>query len=165
MQQQNLFQIKGVVMIDVVEGTALCSLASMHDVLKKRPQLFGSTDAAARYYVESGQYKNLESAKLSVPSQLVHTADGYRWRTPLEKTEQFWQGWFSGLSNLFLNVVGPKLLILAGPDRLDKTLMIGQMQGKFQLQVLQSQGHFAHEDNPQLIANVVSNFVSKFKLL
>ena len=38
-------------------------------------------------------------------------------------------GWYAGLSAKFLSVPAAKLLILAGPDRLDKPLMIGQMQG------------------------------------
>lgn len=45
-------------------------------------------------------------------------------------TEQYWASWFTGLSKKFLEAKGGKLLILAGTDRLDKELMIGQMQGK-----------------------------------
>ena len=45
------------------------------------------------------------------------------------KTEQFWHGWFQGLSELFLSIPVAKLLLLAGVDRLDKELTIGQMQG------------------------------------
>jgi protein phosphatase methylesterase 1 len=37
--------------------------------------------------------------------------------------------WFKGLSNKFLSSRAGKLLLLAGTDRLDKPLMIGQMQG------------------------------------
>ena len=36
-----------------------------------------------------------------------------------------------GLSKKFLEAKGGKLLLLAGTDRLDKELMIGQMQGTF----------------------------------
>jgi hypothetical protein len=84
----------------------------------------------------------------------------------------YWAEWFQGLSNKFLSVAGPKMLLLAGMDRLDKDLMIGQMQGpapgpagarpvaqpgltglalavgKFQLQVIASAGHSVHEDAP-----------------
>jgi hypothetical protein len=38
-------------------------------------------------------------------------------------------GWFKDLSLKFLSVKAGRLLILAGTDRLDKTLTIGQMQG------------------------------------
>ncbi|XP_059121842.1 protein phosphatase methylesterase 1 [Peromyscus eremicus] len=54
----------------------------------------------------------------------------YTWRIELAKTEKYWDGWFRGLSNLFLSCPIPKLLLLAGVDRLDKDLTIGQMQGK-----------------------------------
>ena len=37
------------------------------------------------------------------------------------------------------------MLVLAGTDRLDKELMIGQMQGKFQLVVVPDTGHMIHE--------------------
>lgn len=58
------------------------------------------------------------------------------WRTNLAASQPFWRGWYLGLSELFLQVQAPKLLILAGTDRLDKPLTIGQMQGKFQMIVL-----------------------------
>lgn len=43
---------------------------------------------------------------------------------PFERTD-----WFTGLSQKFLNCRTAKLLLLAGTDRLDKDLLIGQMQG------------------------------------
>jgi protein phosphatase methylesterase 1 len=53
------------------------------------------------------------------------------WRTDLKETEPFWEGWFTGLNKRFLEARGGKLLLLAGTDRLDKDMMIGQMQGTF----------------------------------
>lgn len=38
----------------------------------------------------------------------------YTWRIELAKTEKYWDGWFRGLSNLFLSCPIPKLLLLAG---------------------------------------------------
>lgn len=55
----------------------------------------------------------------------------YTWRIDLTKTEKYWPEWFQGLSELFLSVPIAKLLILAGVDRLDKVLTIGQMQGSY----------------------------------
>lgn len=55
--------------------------------------------------------------------------DAYTWRIDLMKTEPFWQGWFTNMSSLFLSVPEPKLLLIAGVERLDKELTIGQMQG------------------------------------
>jgi protein phosphatase methylesterase 1 len=56
-------------------------------------------------------------------------------------------GWFTGLSESFLSVRAARLLVLAGTDRLDKPLMIGQMQGKFQMVVVPGHavGHMLHE--------------------
>jgi len=54
-------------------------------------------------------------------------------------------GWFQGLSKSFLAARTARLLILAGTDRLDKELMIGQMQGKFQMEVVPGVGHMLQE--------------------
>lgn len=74
------------------------------------------------------------SARVSVPALVEQRPTGsdsseYVWRTDLSSTHSFWEGWFGGLSKRFLEARGGKLLILAGTDRLDKELMIGQMQG------------------------------------
>ncbi|CAL8241291.1 unnamed protein product [Merluccius merluccius] len=53
----------------------------------------------------------------------------FNWRIDLSKAEKYWDGWFRGTSNLFLGCNLPKLLLLAGVDRLDRDLTIGQMQG------------------------------------
>lgn len=53
----------------------------------------------------------------------------YTWRIDLAKTEKYWEGWFKGLSAAFLNIPAPKMLLLAGVDRLDRDLTVGQMQG------------------------------------
>jgi len=55
------------------------------------------------------------------------------------------EGWFRGLSAAFLAARTARLLVLAGTDRLDRELMIGQMQGKFQLVVVPNTGHMLHE--------------------
>lgn len=43
------------------------------------------------------------------------------------------------------------MLLLAGVDRLDKELAVGQMQGKFQMQVIGQVGHAVHEDAPDKV--------------
>lgn len=87
-----------------------------------------------------GMSKNPEAAAISIPSMLEKqtAVDRQRWvwRTNLALSQPFWRGWYTGLSDLFLQVKSPKLLMLAGTDRLDKALTIGQMQGKFQLSLL-----------------------------
>lgn len=86
------------------------------------------------------------------------------WRTPLEESAQYWDEWYRGLSEAFLGLKVPKILILAGTDRLDKTLMIGQMQGKFQLVLLPRAGHAVHEDEPEAVADAVLGFIKRFKV-
>ena len=49
-------------------------------------------------------------------------------------------------------------MILAGTDRLDKELMIGQMQGKFQMEVVPGTGHMLHEDDPGRVAEIIGEF-------
>lgn len=92
------------------------------------------------------------------------TTTGYTWRTNLMSTQPFWKGWFEGLSSQLLSApVQGKLLLLAGIDRLDKELTIGQMQGKFMMRVLPKCGHAVHEDVPQQVADVVGNFLVRNK--
>ena len=81
----------------------------------------------------------------------------------MTKTEKYWKEWFKGLSTMFLGVHVPKLLLLAGVDRLDKELCVGQMQGKFQNVILPKCGHAVHEDSPAEVAEALSNFVLRFK--
>jgi len=73
-----------------------------------------------------------ESSSMPPPplaSSAITTNRKYVWRIDLAKTEQHWFGWFKGLSTAFLNVPVPKMLLLAGVDRLDRELTVGQMQG------------------------------------
>lgn len=99
-------------------------------------------------FVEKGNGEMRPSQPLSLPHPLppmcmpatetavrspvpVSDATGaYTWRIDLSKTEPFWRGWFSNMSSLFLSVPEPKLLLVAGVDRLDKELTIAQMQGE-----------------------------------
>ncbi|XP_061921768.1 protein phosphatase methylesterase 1-like [Entelurus aequoreus] len=87
----------------------------------------------------------------------------YRWRIDLSKSEKYWDGWFRGTSNLFLSCNLPKLLLLAGIDRLDRDLTIGQIQGKFMMQVLPPCGHAVQEDKPDKVADAVASFLLRHK--
>lgn len=61
----------GAVVIDVVEGTALEALASMQSFLRSRPNTFKSIQHAIEWCVRSGQIRNIESARVSMPGQIV----------------------------------------------------------------------------------------------
>ncbi|XP_069050230.1 protein phosphatase methylesterase 1-like [Lepisosteus oculatus] len=202
--------VVGLVVIDVVEGSAMDVLHSMQNFLRGRPKTFKSIDHAIEWSIKSGQIRNLESAKVSmvgqvrrcenvdmVPSEQPNpvndvVAEGheefydlnyvtdkaenarsevsfselesvYSWRIDLSKAEKYWDGWFRGISNLFLSCNVPKLLLLAGIDRLDRDLTIGQMQGKFMMQVLPPCGHAVHEDTPDKVAEALASFMIRQK--
>ncbi|GBF94379.1 phosphatase methylesterase [Raphidocelis subcapitata] len=173
--------LEGLVVIDVVEGTAIAALPHMGAVLRSRPQRFASPQAAADWAVRSGTCKRPEAAGVSFPSQVVPADAGssgggggggsrgggggeWRWRTPLEASEPFWEGWYSGLSGLFLALPVPKMLLLAGTDRLDRELTIGQMQGKFQLVLMPAAGHAIQEDEPAKTAEHLAAFLHRFRV-
>ena len=46
-------------------------------------------------------------------------------------------------------------ILVTGVDRLDKDLAIGQMQGKFQMQIVGQVGHAVHEDAPDKVGGYV----------
>lgn len=155
-------KLMGFAVIDVVEGSAIDALKSMQSYLAGRPSTFRSVEAAIDWHVRSRTIRNPSSAAISTPALLIEIRPGlWTWRTDLASTQSFWQDWFKGLSAGFLSGKAAKLLLLAGTDRLDKELMIGQMQGKFQMQVFPEAGHFVHEDLPERTAEVVIEFYKR----
>lgn len=130
-------KVLGYAVLDVVEGSAVEALAGMRAVLATRPRGFGSVKEGVEWHVKSRTVRGVRSARVSVPGLLVEAEEGedeggkfaWRWRTDLAATQPFWEGWFTGLSRKFLAAKGGKLLLLAGTDRLDTELTIGQMQG------------------------------------
>ncbi|DBA73372.1 TPA: hypothetical protein ACH3X1_011416 [Trebouxia sp. C0004] len=164
---KEIARLEGMVVIDVVEGTALSSLPYMATVLKQRPSSFDSQEAAVHWARRSGMSRSTEAACISVPScltQAVESGSKWVWRTPLHLSQPYWEGWYKGLSDLYLSVTTPKVLILAGTDRLDRSLTVGQMQGKFQLVLLPQAGHAVHEDQYQQTAEVIANFMQRFRI-
>ncbi|PFH37849.1 putative chain a, pp2a-specific methylesterase apo form (pme) [Besnoitia besnoiti] len=175
--------LHGLVVVDVVEGTALAALPHMASFVNKLPTVFTSPREAVSWAVRSGRLKNEESARISLPSQLIRTrrrdvrnilkkeiSPGHEddvvwtWRTDLSKTQPYWEGWFAGMSSLFLQARCTKVLICAGNDRLDRELMIAHMQGKFQVQLVPYSGHVVEEDQPQEVTHVLQNFISRYRL-
>jgi protein phosphatase methylesterase 1 len=168
--------VLGYAVLDVVEGSAIDALQSMQTYLATRPVGFQSVESGIEWHIRSRTVRNSMSARASVPSLLVHDKEArssrpWTWKTDLAATQPFWEGWFIGLSKKFLEARGGKLLLLAGTDRLDKELTIGQMQGesyhsfwsissllsigKYALQVFPEAGHFIHEDLPEKTAAVI----------
>ncbi|XP_028405576.1 protein phosphatase methylesterase 1-like isoform X2 [Dendronephthya gigantea] len=194
----------GLVVIDVVEGTALEGLSVMQSFLKGRPKSFNSIEKAIEWSVRSGQIRNLESARVSMPGQLMKctiesggqsessskigssglyviseasekSSDKsddneaseeryeYQWKINLSETDKYWEGWFKDMSRLFLSCPVPKLLLVAGRDRLDKELTVAHIQGKFQLHLLPKCGHAVHEDDPEKVAEMLTMFMARHK--
>jgi len=221
--------ILGVVVVDIVEGSALASLPHLPALLNTRPDTFPSVEEAIKWSLDARMVNNPSSAIISIPPMLVPmqmqtkegTADTHKeppsseaakgvastcnagamtaastaattaastaastvattaastaattaastatttprqftWRTNLHRTSEYWDEWYRGLSKDFLSVQANKLLILASTDRLDKELMIGQMQGKFQFEIVQSAGHSVHEDQPKRVALLLWTFL------
>lgn len=126
----------GYAVLDVVEGSAIDALQSMQTYLSTRPTGFPTLQSGIDWHVRSRTIRNAVSARTSVPGLLVRDeaagdpARPWRWRTDLAATQPFWEDWFVGLSRKFLEAKGGKLLLLAGTDRLDTELTIGQMQGE-----------------------------------
>ncbi|KAF5359517.1 hypothetical protein D9756_002971 [Leucocoprinus leucothites] len=151
------YKITGVAVLDVVEGSAIEALPHMHSLLNARPEGFDSIEEAVEWHVTTNTIRNPISARISIPviiqrdDTAVHP---YQWRTPLRSTAPYWQR----LSNKFLAARSARLLVLAGTDRLDRELMIGQMQGKFQLVVVPGTGHMIQEDDPTRLAEILVEF-------
>ncbi|KZT38836.1 protein phosphatase methylesterase [Sistotremastrum suecicum HHB10207 ss-3] len=161
------YRVTGVVVLDVVEGSAIEALPHMHSLLNSRPDGFESAEAAITWHLSNHTIRNPTSARISVPSLITPAPTSpsnskpqlaYIWRTPLKSTSAYWLSWFQGLSSAFLAARTARLLILAGTDRLDKELMIGQMQGKFQMEVIPDTGHMLHEDDPEKVARILLEF-------
>ncbi|CAL1713614.1 unnamed protein product [Somion occarium] len=161
--QERKYRITGVGVLDVVEEFTLEALPMMHSLLDARPDGFNSPEEAVEWHVMTHAIRNVESARVSIPGIIIPNPDpssgpAYLWRTPLRLTAPYWSSWFTGLSSKFLLTRTARLLVLAGAERLDKELMIGQMQGKFQLVVLANVGHMVHEDDPGRLAEVLVEF-------
>ncbi|KAG5439162.1 hypothetical protein PCANB_001461 [Pneumocystis canis] len=156
--------IFGCIVLDMVEGSVISSFSTIIRHLSKRPKFFISIQECIDWHLKNKIIKNEQSAQISVPMLLkkqtsqngIH--DKWIWRVDLNETGKFWHHWFSGLSDCFLAIPSAKLLILSNTDRLDKTLMIAQMQGKFQLITFQNTGHFLHEDSPLITAKTLISF-------
>lgn len=166
--------------LDVVEGSAIDALQSMQTYLSTRPLGFATLQAGIEWHIRSRTIRNSISARTSVPALLVFDENDdptrpWKWRTNLGATQPYWEDWFVGLSKKFLGARGGKLLLLAGTDRLDTELTIGQMQGtfisvvrcldadrdktgKYALQVFPEAGHFIHEDLPEKTAISLVDF-------
>ena len=160
-------KIKGYFIIDVVEGSALDVLPMMEQIVKTRPQEFDSLADVVKYGYTNHISSDLESARVSLPDQVVknESTGKYTWKVDLLESKEEWTGWFTGLSEAFLQVRLPKQLILASNDRMDTELSIAHMQGKFKLVVIPNVGHAVQEDDPRSLAKELKGFLDTFSVV
>lgn len=57
--------------IDVCEGSAMDALPFMEDIVRKRPTHFKDIQSVVKYGITSQTVRNLESARVSMPAQVV----------------------------------------------------------------------------------------------
>lgn len=151
--------ILGVSMFDIVEEAAIQALQTVQHFLYSTPNKFPSYRDAIDWHVNNGLSRLQSSAEISIPALFQKLKDGSVSRkTDLKIFSPYWDTWFTGLSHQFVTSATCKLLILAGNDNLDKELIIGQMQGKYQLVVFQESGHFLQEDAPKKCALTLIDF-------
>jgi len=67
--------IKGLLIVDVVEGTAMEALPFMEQIVKNRPLDFPDLRSVVKYGIMSGQVKDKRSARVSMPAQVVLEKD------------------------------------------------------------------------------------------
>ena len=161
-------KIQGLIVVDVIEGSAMESLPFMRSIVEKRQNEFNSINEAITY-MASSQIKNLQSCRVSIPPLLkqVKNKKGkkvYTWKTDLLATEKYWEDWYKDLSKEFLSIKTPKALILTDTNELDTPLTVGQMQGKFKLGVIKGTGHFIMEDDPASMMEQINEFCQVFRI-
>lgn len=61
-------KILGIVLEDIVEGSALNSISLMKQMILKRPKYFNSLENSVEYYLSQNIVKNKESLIKSIPS-------------------------------------------------------------------------------------------------
>jgi protein phosphatase methylesterase 1 len=162
-------KMQGLMVIDVVEGTAMDALPFMENIVNNRPERFNSIQKGIEYMYKSGTIKNLDSARISVPPLLREDVNNkgvktYVFKTNLMESKPYWNEWFIGLTKAFLSCNIPKTLMLAGIERMDKDLTIAQMQGKYKLSILRGVGHIMHEDKPEEVMKVIKDFITTFRI-
>lgn len=168
---QDEYDIRGLVVIDITEETAIRALLSVSQFLSKRPKFFRAYAEAVLWHLLSHLLKNEESARVSVFDLLNKEDTGkLTWKADLAQMSNFWDSWFVNLSDNFIKCGAhskhkiAKLLILSGNETLDKSLIIGQMQGKYQLIVFSNTantGHFLQEDIPKQLGISIMEFVRR----
>ena len=159
--------IKGVVLIEASEGLAIRHFPDMVAFLDTRPKTFANLELAVQWAVEHNQVYNAQSARISVPPQLVEVLDTdgqnpmFCWKLDLLQQRKHWSGWFKGLCKTILQLKTPVLALTAGEGRLDKELLFAAQSKQIQVAVIRNTGHSIMEDDPKRVCDLVLEFWNK----
>ncbi|KEG13461.1 protein phosphatase methylesterase 1 [Trypanosoma grayi] len=158
--------VAGVVLLDVVEGTAKVSLQYMDKFLQDRPLQFADVAEATQWFLQRGGMRSPAAAAVTVPPLLKRVDNHYEWKSDLAAMASVWAEWFNGLDDAFVKLPGPKILCLANAERLDVALTVAQMQGKFQFEVLGNGcGHYVMDDQPSVLAAKLRRFIRRIETM
>jgi pimeloyl-ACP methyl ester carboxylesterase len=167
--------ISAVLVLDLVEGTAVDSLPHMKLALGAWPSHFNDINQCIEFSIQQHRPRSHYSAHISVPPLLIRHEESqsqggtgvYLWKTPLLNYEGDWLGWFQGFNECFLSLPCPHCLVVATIDRLDGQMSAAQMQGRFELFVTHGGdgGHFIQEDNPGELLGIIVRFLSNRGIL
>ncbi|CAD8177934.1 unnamed protein product [Paramecium octaurelia] len=150
--------IRGLIVIDMIESRAMESIQLMEKELRKRPSQFYSYSSAISYHLSNNLIKNPQSAQITVPHYLN---DNLEWKVDLIQTKKYWQEWFKGLQDGFDNFQYPKLLFVAEMNRL---CSIQFKQQRYTIHLFDQSGHSMHEDEPERMAKLISDFILQEKI-
>eukprot|EP00915_Cephaloidophora_sp_WS-2016_P001361 GHVH01001928.1.p1 GENE.GHVH01001928.1~~GHVH01001928.1.p1 ORF type:complete len:297 (+),score=41.67 GHVH01001928.1:56-946(+) len=159
------YKLVGCIVLDCAEGVALANLHHMQEFVENQREVFNSPEDCISWCLNEGRrQKSRTSATISIPPQLRETENGqWVWRVSLQDTVPYWENWFKGSSNSFIgSQIAFKVLVSAGGhDRLDTALVIGHMQGKFQLNFIPHSNHIIHEDHPEDVARILAQLFER----
>lgn len=157
--------ISGVVVLDLIEETALESLVHMRGVIESWPSSFADISDCIRWSTDMRRPQSVISAEVSIPPLVRFNSkiSQYEWVTSLVAHERDWEGWFVDFDSAFLALHVPHCMLLASAERLDGKMCAAHMQGKFELHVVQGGmgGHFLQEDAPEETLGVLVNFLRR----
>ncbi|EZG89735.1 putative protein phosphatase methylesterase 1 [Gregarina niphandrodes] len=144
--------LNGVVLLDVCEEVALAALPSSKRFAEMIPAEFASEQEAIEW-TSHHLVRNHTSATLSTPPQLYRDHDCFRWKVKLLNTQRWWPGWFQNMDKILMQLPCPtKVVIVAGIDNIGNDIVVAQMSGKLQLEVIPKSGHIIHEDQAKEVA-------------
>ncbi|XWS23311.1 hypothetical protein CRYUN_Cryun28dG0001600 [Craigia yunnanensis] len=178
--KKTLHSLTGLVVVDVVEGTAMASLIHMQKILSNRMQHFSSIEKAIEWSVRGGSLRNIDSACVSIPTILNYDDSKKCYKLVLHIRAWGTILWLISLDTASKNAILPVYIkalwlkclegfylmcpVIASHSLSGRALTIGQMQGKFQMVVVRHTGHTIQEDVPDEFATLILNFISRNRI-